>query len=453
MFALVTCTFPPRVRIWQRALTALTGRSGCQWRGLLESVVTRLQLPGAGTSREGPPDTAPCCTIHTRQYVAAHRQPSSSRSYRVTTHCDTQSRVHTTTHFSTASSPLYRNTLSQSVVITITIDVHQPRDTYHTSAPSSTATTPRVGAMIAHLRILLLCALLLLSWQSVSTSASASSADVAASDATAQPEMFYKVDPREDSTVYEIPFVQANFDVPITPHTQPLTPIASRRPDSMEGAVDSFNRASDVRPTEDGVAEEEAVDHTMRPLQAGSQFTMQRRTSMAPWSPRIQPGLMYRSREITYTQAKTGLRVRLGAGYLLMYEGGMTNRTGVVTYSIENDVWISNDDGITWDLIAGRSEYGPSGPTSSPNNNGVTFDARSGSNNCNDPASDLIISLGGNNATTLSSTSSTYYSYTGVNWQLNNPLTTPTWAPIRHFSSCDITERGDVMLIGGQLPH
>ena len=105
---------------------------------------------------------------------------------------------------------------------------------------------------------------------------------------------------------------------------------------------------------------------------------------------------------------------------------------------------------MTWDLVAGRSEYGRSGPTSSPNNNGLTFDARSGSNNCNDPLSDLIVSLGGNNATTTSSTTATYWSYNGQNWQLN-PLTATSWQPQRHFSSCDITDRGDVLLIGGHF--
>ena len=120
----------------------------------------------------------------------------------------------------------------------------------------------------------------------------------------------------------------------------------------------------------------------------------------------------------------------------------------VSTAVSENDVWISNDDGITWDLVAGRSEYGRTGPVSSPNNGGNTFDARSGSNNCNDPLSDLVISLGGNNATTTSSTTATYWSYNGQNWQLNPP-NAQSWQPQRHFSSCDITDRGDVLLIGG----
>ena len=78
--------------------------------------------------------------------------------------------------------------------------------------------------------------------------------------------------------------------------------------------------------------------HSFRPLQAGAAFTATRRTAMAPFSPRIQPGLMYRTREIAYTQLRTNIQIRLGAGYLLLYEGAMTNRSGGPTLAVENDV-------------------------------------------------------------------------------------------------------------------
>ena len=188
--------------------------------------------------------------------------------------------------------------------------------------------------------------------------------------------------------------------------------------------------------------------HSWHSMQAaGTTFDMVRLSANAPFSPRIQPGLMYRTREIIYTQVGTGLRVRLGAGYLLLYEGAMTNRSGGATLSVENDVWISNDDGATWDLIAGRSEYGRSGPISAPGNQANTFVGRSGSNNCNDPLSDLTISIGGVNPLTGNSTTVAYSSYNGVNWQPN----VGAFSPQRHFSSCDITERGDAIIIGGHF--
>ena len=143
----------------------------------------------------------------------------------------------------------------------------------------------------------------------------------------------------------------------------------------------------------------------------------------------------------------TGLRIRLGAGYLLMYEGAMTNRSGGPTLAVENDVWISNDDGATWDLIAGRSFYGTSGPVAAWGNQANTFVGRSGSNNCNDPLSDLTISIGGVNPVTGNSTAVAITSFNGVGWT----ATEDAFGPQRHFSSCDITERGDAVIIGGHF--
>ena len=185
--------------------------------------------------------------------------------------------------------------------------------------------------------------------------------------------------------------------------------------------------------------------HSFRPLQAGTAFTAVRMTAMAPFSPRIQPGLMFRTREITYTQIRTNLRIKLGAGYLMLYEGAMTNRSGGPTLAVENDVWVTNDLGATWDLVAGKSFYGTSGPTNAVQAN--TFVARSGSNNCNDPLSDLIMSLGGIDPVTGNSTTAAYTSQSGVNWA--GSVSTAIFSPQRHFSSCDITERGDAYIIGG----
>ena len=186
--------------------------------------------------------------------------------------------------------------------------------------------------------------------------------------------------------------------------------------------------------------------HSWHAMQAaGTSFDMVRLSAAAPFSVRTQPGLMYRTREVQYTQVGSGLRVRLGAGYLLLYEGAMTNRTGPDTLYMENDVWISNDDGATWDLIAGRSEYGRSGPISAVR--AYTFVGRAWSNNCNDPLSDLTLSIGGWNPATQDSTAVVYTSFDGLSW-LQSPA---AFSPGRRFSSCDISDRGDVFVIGGHF--
>ena len=314
----------------------------------------------------------------------------------------------------------------------------------HRQLPCSTVSRflsrlPHSAAMSSYLRCLLLCALVLLS-SSVSVSSISSSSPSTGEVASVPAVMLLRIDPSEDSQVFDVSYFKATFDSAAATAAE-LPSSFTQRPDSMFGAVDGY-----VADTAADEMEAEA-DHAMHPMQTTAQFTMQRLSANAPWSPRIQPGLMYRTREISYLQVNTGVRVRLGSGYLLMYEGAMTNRSGPVTYSIENDVWVSNDEGRTWDLVAGRSEYGRTGPISSPNNGGNTFQARSGSNNCNDPLSDLIVSLGGTNATSGSSTTTTVSSYNGIQWIAQ----TSPWGPQRHFSSCDITDRGDVLLVGGHF--
>ena len=132
---------------------------------------------------------------------------------------------------------------------------------------------------------------------------------------------------------------------------------ASQPLGSMTDLVDAHQRphSADARAVREGEeplqSEDASPAHRMRPLQASTAlFNMTRRTAAAPFSVRIQPGLDYRRRELTYTQVGSGIRIRLGAGYLLMYEGGMT---GLFNGSnlVENDVWVSGDDGQTWSLL------------------------------------------------------------------------------------------------------
>ena len=194
--------------------------------------------------------------------------------------------------------------------------------------------------MISPLRVLLLCALLLLSWPSASTSSSFSPS--AADTTSSMPETFMRIDPSVDSQQAELPYSPTAMAAPAQTYSSQSPPAG--RADSMEGAANGTVGTHDVSGTEE---EGSTGGHTMHPMQSSAEVTMELRTNNAPWSPRIQPGLMYRTREINYLQVGTGLRVRLGSGYLMMYEGAMTNRTGPnpITRSIENDVWVSNDDG------------------------------------------------------------------------------------------------------------
>ena len=194
--------------------------------------------------------------------------------------------------------------------------------------------------------------------------------------------------------------------------------------------------------SEDGRADLVAAarSHSWQPLQATSLFTFERLTDVAPWSNRIQPAMLYRDRGLTYTQVNTGINISVSAGALLMFEGGFgatLNGAPVV----ENDVWVSADDGRTWDLIGGRSAFGRSGSVTAAN--AATFVGRSGSNNCADPVSSIVFSIGGNAGGMP--TSSVYRSTDGQTWTQQGT----TFSPPRFFSSCDVDESGHVFVIGG----
>ena len=222
----------------------------------------------------------------------------------------------------------------------------------------------------------------------------------------------------------------------------PLTSVSTRLGGSMTDLVDAA-----LLPTLVPAAEPTPSVHRMKPMQAqGLIFNMTRRTAAAPFSHRIQPGLAFRTRPITYTQIDTLITIRLGAGYLLLYEGAMSgayNGTAVV----ENDVWVSGDEGQSWDLIRGRSLFGRRGPVDAVNFN--SFMGRRGSNNCGDPMSDILMSLGGVNMLTNVASTNSYHSFDGETWNLRGG----TFAPGRHFSSCDIDESGHGFVIGGHTSN
>jgi hypothetical protein len=133
-----------------------------------------------------------------------------------------------------------------------------------------------------------------------------------------------------------LPFPRPNVDQSLLP---PTSTEASQWTDSLRRSITDLEGDPVVVRSQKGrgASRAPAFPHHMRLLQATQAFTMQRRTANSPFSPRIQPGLMYRTRPLTYTQLTTGIQIRLGSGYLLMYEGAMNNRTGT-TRAVENDV-------------------------------------------------------------------------------------------------------------------
>ena len=154
---------------------------------------------------------------------------------------------------------------------------------------------------------------------------------------------------------------------------------------------------------------------------------------------------------LTFTSI-AGENVTLDEGWLLMYEGSYysinPNRS-----QLENDVWASGDEGQTWDLISGISRSGYSGTVvqAAVPYNMLSFTPREGSNNCEDPSSDDVYSLGGFVEHPVYgykvSTNDVWFSQSGLEWF---KLTT-SFTPGRWSSSCDVTTESHVLMMGGQL--
>ena len=171
-------------------------------------------------------------------------------------------------------------------------------------------------------------------------------------------------------------------------------------------------------------------------------------TEHAPWSARIQPALLYQTKPTSYTQWQSGVTVSTGSPWIILFEGTLTRQIDGRMQN-ENDVWVSVDFGRTWDLMAGISRYGASGyrESGSPNS---SFIPRGGANNCEDPASDWVFSIGGTFNGPLAqdvATNQVWYSSDGKQWQLQD--TAVSFVPNRFFSSCDIDSAGHIYTMGG----
>ena len=190
--------------------------------------------------------------------------------------------------------------------------------------------------------------------------------------------------------------------------------------------------------------------HSFHPLQQVNEFTMRVQSLMAPWSPRLLPAVLEMNNPLTVRTVQNRT-VTLRPGWLMLYEGNYYDpyNGGL---RMENDVWASDDDGITWELIAGISQFGQSGLVQAVAPYFATsFQPRGGSNNCEDPVSDDVYSIGGyvlSSRGTRVATSDVWFSVSGLQWAR---MTRSTFSPARWYASCDVNTQSHVLLMGGEL--
>ena len=175
-------------------------------------------------------------------------------------------------------------------------------------------------------------------------------------------------------------------------------------------------------------------------VQPPATFYVDQTTAVAPWSPRIQPAVLWMYKPVQYQQVGTNAVISTGSPWLLLYDGGLTDADGVN----ENDVWASTDEGMTWDLISGISRQGLSGVVESKLPQ-ASFVGRGGSSNCEDPTSDTVYSIGGFGSDFVA-TNEVWSSEDGLTWY---KAATPTFTPGRWFSSCDVSVKSHVLSMGG----
>ena len=178
-----------------------------------------------------------------------------------------------------------------------------------------------------------------------------------------------------------------------------------------------------------------------------TQFSPTLMTEKAPWSARIQPALLPMSNPITYQQVPGGQFVTTPPNWLLLYEGSLASSddNGIRN---ENDVWASTDGGASWNLISGVSWLGATGFTLSALPN-ASFAARAGSDNCEDPTSDTVYSIGGlaqRSDRNIVSTNDVWSSEDGLLW---TKYPGATFSPPRYFSSCDVNSLKRLLVVGG----
>ncbi len=248
-----------------------------------------------------------------------------------------------------------------------------------------------------------------------------------------------------------VPIYDENFfaarDQPASSYADDLLPAELIPPHLIAGTLaplydtsSSYNRSADANSS-----------HHFHTTQSTNTFTFELMTQTAPWSPRIQPALLYQSKEIVYRRWDNGLQVSTGDNWLLLFEGSLSyvNLGNNTETANENDVWASMDGGQSWDLLGGVTRYGLTGYHTAYGTQANSFTPRGGSNNCEDPASDDIYSIAGYQfvgfGTATRSTSQVWRSTDAKRWTFQGNQ----FQPSRFFSSCDVDINGHVYSMGG----
>ena len=238
----------------------------------------------------------------------------------------------------------------------------------------------------------------------------------------------------------------ASVSSPSLPAPSPLdTPLPSAASSPHSSVAASLSPAADSPSPLNGTIPRHHF-HTTQQYDANV-FYLERLCEAAPWSVRVKPALLFQYRAITYKQHFSGIEVSTGAPWLTLFEGS-ENLQGSDSYQNENDVWASADGGRTWDLVSGVSRYGLSGvtPSALPNS---SFFARGGANNCEDPASDYIFSIGGTSRLggVDLGTNQVWYSSDGKLWRQQDASL--SFSPTRYSASCDLDASGHIYTMGG----
>ena len=245
-------------------------------------------------------------------------------------------------------------------------------------------------------------------------------------------------------TVAPAPPVSSSAAVVVSSSAQPVvsSSAVSSSAVSSSTAVSSSPTSSPFRTSSSRLS---SSSSSVAAAPGSNAFMMERMAQVAPWTARIQPGLLPMNVPITYQSVTQGRLVTLQAPWLLLYEGPLAGYNPERGLEVENDVWGSSDSGRTWDLLSGRSRLTASAlPNSS-------FHARVFSNNCEDPSSDRVYSLGGyisqrqGGGWIIVHTNEVWYSDDGLTW---HEQTVQRFSP-RYAHSCDVNAAGHVLTMGG----
>ena len=159
-------------------------------------------------------------------------------------------------------------------------------------------------------------------------------------------------------------------------------------------------------------------------------------TLHAPWTGRAAMQVEVMSRAITYTSTRTSQSTYVAANSLIA-QGSL---------ALENDVWISGDHGMSWDLLSGVTKVGAR--AASP------FDTQSFE------ASDYggfavttdstIYRIGGRTSGSGQCSNGVWYSTDGRTWRNAVTSTSRVWSPLRDETTAVADSAGNLFYLAGR---